>query len=201
MIRIILIGLVILLIITLVISYKKTKEGFESFFNELGEASENIISDIGSGITNIGKDIENSVTSTPSILTPSPTSGPVTTSVPQPPMLNQIQQAQSEIVVSGPGFDAMTLQQKTQLLRDVQKLVRNEVIVDRMMDNSINNPMLNQIQESNALNQGKEYSNECKKNCEGPCPRNKDGSCPPVPDMSEYIRKDQIPCWNCTLDY
>ncbi len=194
MIRFILIGLVILLVITLIISYKKTKEGFESFLNELGQASDNIISDVGSGITNIGQDIQNSVTSSPTL--------PIPDLTPQQPILNQTQ-TQSEIVVSGPGFDAMSLQQKTQLLRDVQKLVKNEVIADRTMDNSINNPLLNQtqVQKSDALNQGKEYSSECKKNCEGPCPRNKDGSCPPVPDMSEYIRKDQIPCWNCTLDY
>jgi hypothetical protein len=29
------------------------------------------------------------------------------------------------------------------------------------------------------------------------CPKPK---CPPMPDMSEYIRKDSIPCWACKLD-
>lgn len=24
-------------------------------------------------------------------------------------------------------------------------------------------------------------------------------SCPPMPDMSLYVRKDQIPCWGCYL--
>jgi hypothetical protein len=25
------------------------------------------------------------------------------------------------------------------------------------------------------------------------------GWCPACPDMSQYIRMDEIPCWNCTL--
>jgi hypothetical protein len=106
---------------------------------------------------------------------------------------------QSEIVISGPAFDAMTLQQKSELLKDVQQLVKNEIISQRQTTH-INTNSSN-ADDSESTQQGKEYNKSCKKNCEGPCPRNKDGTCPPVPDMSEYIRKDQIPCWNCTLDY
>ena len=29
--------------------------------------------------------------------------------------------------------------------------------------------------------------------------RKKKNKCPPMPDMSLYIRKDQIPCWGCDL--
>ena len=93
----------------------------------------------------------------------------------------------------------MTLQQKSELLKDVQQLVKNEIISQRQTTH-INNNSSN-AGDSESTQQGKEYNKSCKKNCEGPCPRNKDGTCPPVPDMSEYIRKDQIPCWNCTLDY
>jgi hypothetical protein len=39
--------------------------------------------------------------------------------------------------------------------------------------------------ESNSTAQGKEYSHV--------------NPTQPAPDMSEYIRKDSIPCWNCTL--
>jgi hypothetical protein len=106
---------------------------------------------------------------------------------------------QSEIVISGSAFDAMTLQQKSELLKDVQQLVKNEIISQRQTTH-INTNSSN-ADDSESTQQGKEYNKSCKKNCEGPCPRNKDGTCPPVPDMSEYIRKDQIPCWNCTLDY
>ncbi len=106
---------------------------------------------------------------------------------------------QSEIVISGPAFNAMTLQQKSELLKDVQQLVKNEIISQRQTT-PINTDSSN-TGDSESTQQGKEYNKSCKKSCEGPCPRNKDGTCPPVPDMSEYIRKDQIPCWNCTLDY
>jgi len=30
--------------------------------------------------------------------------------------------------------------------------------------------------------------------CPPPCPK-----CKTCPDMTQYIRKDEIPCWNCTL--
>lgn len=223
MIRFILIGLVILLILVLIHSYYKTKEGFESLLGEIEKATDTVVSDIGSGVSSLGKDIQNIVTSS------QPQQQTQQMQQQQQQMQQQQmqqQQPQSEIVISGPGFNAMSLQQKTELLRDIQKLVKNEVIADRQLTN-LNDfyrekrqerrerewdreqewkreQELNKINQMNsdALQQGKEYNNsECKKKCEGPCPRNKDGTCPPVPDMSEYIRKDQIPCWNCTLDY
>lgn len=107
---------------------------------------------------------------------------------------------QSEIVISGSGFDAMTLQQKSEILKDVQQLIKNELISQRQTT-PINSDSTANTDDSESTQQGKEFNKSCKKNCEGPCPRNKDGTCPPVPDMSQYIRKDQIPCWNCTLDY
>jgi hypothetical protein len=30
--------------------------------------------------------------------------------------------------------------------------------------------------------------------------RRPEKKCPPMPDMSLYIRKDQIPCWGCNLN-
>ena len=33
----------------------------------------------------------------------------------------------------------------------------------------------------------------------GPNSNNSCGWCPACPDMSQYIRMDEIPCWNCTL--
>ncbi len=215
MVRFILIGLIVLLLITLVVTYKKTTEGYESLLGDIENTTNSAVSDVGSGITNLGKDVENSVTSSQAQgLQPQPTGQTLgiglnqsigqTLGLSQQQQQQQQQTPQSEIVISGSGFDAMSLQQKTELLRDVQKLVKNEVIADRMLDN-LNNATAQGTEAvaatSNALQQGQEYTTECKKKCEGPCPRNKDGTCPPVPDMSEYIRKDQIPCWNCTLDY
>lgn len=36
-------------------------------------------------------------------------------------------------------------------------------------------------------------------NSEKPKKKKKAKKCPPMPDMSLYIRKDQIPCWNCVI--
>jgi hypothetical protein len=48
--------------------------------------------------------------------------------------------------------------------------------------------------------------NSCNSSCDGSCGGTCD-SCQSFypsdndPDMSKYIRKDQIPCWGCSLDY
>ena len=59
MVRLILISLIILLILTLIISYNKTKEGFETLTSELEKATNNIISDIGSNMPNMIVNKEN----------------------------------------------------------------------------------------------------------------------------------------------
>jgi hypothetical protein len=105
-----------------------------------------------------------------------------------------------QISISGSGYNAMTLQQRADLLRDVQKAVRNELLSHRSTM-----PILSgetrKSQDTDSTAQGKEYENSCHKDTEYRCPKNPDGSCPPIPDMSEYIRKDSIPCYGCSLDY
>lgn len=39
-----------------------------------------------------------------------------------------------------------------------------------------------------------EREKDLKKATEKACPK-----CPVCPDMSQYIRLDEIPCWNCSL--
>ncbi len=168
-----LITLLITVIIISIITYYKQRESFTDITNEsINKATETVVP-----ITDIPQEsVKQDTSSTPS--TPSTPDTPNT----------------SEIVISGQGFDAMSLQQKTDLLKDIQKLVRNEILAQRQIDqSSVNVP--NSSVQSESEQQGKEF-NKSK-----PCPANPDGSCPPVPDMSQYIRKDQIPCWNCTLDY
>jgi hypothetical protein len=46
-----------------------------------------------------------------------------------------------------------------------------------------------------AISQGKEYNNSCYKD------KMAKASCPPQPDMAQFIKKDAIPCWGCSLDY
>jgi hypothetical protein len=171
-----LITLLITVIIILIITYYKQRESFTDITNEsINKATETVIPVMDIPQESVKPD------------TPSTSSIPITPDTPDTPNT-------SEIVISGQGFDAMSLQQKTDLLKDIQKLVRNEILAQRQIDqSSVNVP--NSSVQSESEQQGKEF-NKSK-----PCPANPDGSCPPIPDMSQYIRKDQIPCWNCTLDY
>jgi hypothetical protein len=88
-----------------------------------------------------------------------------------------------EVIISGNAYDAMSLQKRTELLKDIQKIVKNEILNQRQTQPIIPG------------------ESRCTDPNSNPCPSNKDGSCPSMPDMSQYIRKDAIPCWNCALDY
>jgi len=104
-----------------------------------------------------------------------------------------------EVSLSTAGYDAMVLQQKMDLLKDIQKVVRNELIANRTTDPVGMVGSAGKVTDSTA--QGKEYEESCYKGTEYRCPKNPDGTCPPIPDMSNYIKKDQIPCWGCAIDY
>lgn len=123
----------------------------------------------------------------------------------------------SVVSVSDIAYDAMTAKQKSDLIRDIQRTIRHELLSARQLEH----PEYEQEQEqeeragSASVHQGRDYTRRCENNNgeggegegegEGEeqyrCPKNPDGSCPPVPDMSKYIRKDQIPCWGCSVDY
>jgi hypothetical protein len=82
------------------------------------------------------------------------------------------------------------------LLKNVQKMVRNELIASRSTDCLLPEegcPM------SDSCAQGKEYEMSSYKDTTKKAADDK--SCPPMPNMSEYIKKDKIPCWGCSLDY
>ena len=123
-----------------------------------------------------------------------------------------------EVTLSESGYNAMNLQQKINLLKDIQKVVKSDLIINRNLlqqiksqdngsdtDDSSNNGSDDSI----STMQGKEYENSCLKpkeddcyqDTEYRCPKNPDGSCPPLPDMTKYIKKDSIPCWGCSIDY
>jgi hypothetical protein len=110
----------------------------------------------------------------------------------------------------------MNLQQRMELLKDIQKIVKNEVLASRSTTPIISGETEKPRKEhnisgetkkpckssdTNSTAQGKEYEDTCCKGSEYRCPKNPDGSCPPVPDMTQYIKKDAIPCWGCSLDY
>jgi hypothetical protein len=97
---------------------------------------------------------------------------------------------------------AMALKYKSDLLKDLQKVVRNELIANRMtkrLERDDGEDGECEDDDSDAMAQGREYG--CHRQDTYRCPKNPDGSCPPVPDMSDFIKKDSIPCFGCSLDY
>ena len=129
---------------------------------------------------------------------------------------------QPQVTVSDTGYAAMALKQKSDLLNGIQKIVHNELLSSRMTQpvsgdarSMQGNPMGSSASAcgSNALAQGQGY-NQVKKPAKGnppqaessdSCDQPSDSSPAPyrssLPDMSQYIRKDSIPCWGCSLDY
>lgn len=91
---------------------------------------------------------------------------------------------------------------KSDMLRDIQSIVHNELISNLQMTSSNSQPYLQKMKRNGkskddddddcddqiAEQQGKEMSTTRPKR---PCPQ----------DMNDYIRKDSIPCMGCTLDY
>ena len=80
------------------------------------------------------------------------------------------------------------------LLRDIQQIVHNELLQNKGMTTANAQPLFQAaskervlLSEDPSLQQGAEHCNSRPTYC----PK----------DMSQYIRKDQIPCWGCTLDY
>jgi len=104
----------------------------------------------------------------------------------------------SQVGLTDTGYNAMELQQRAELLQDIQKTVRNELLASRSLTPTTFNP---DNLTTTSLIQGEEYGNNCHKENEYRCPKNPDGTCPPIPDMTEYIKKDSIPCWGCNIDY
>jgi hypothetical protein len=120
--------------------------------------------------------------------------------------LPQRNDIQPEVVMSDTSYDAMILKQKSDLLSNIQKMFRNELLANRSTDASVIDKASSSSYDSSSTQQGKEY-NKTSQKCESDdedsyrCPKNPDGSCPPVPDMTQYIKKDAIPCWGCSVDY
>ena len=73
---------------------------------------------------------------------------------------------------------AAAKQELAKMLQDFQQMAKVKTTGERMFT-----PLPGETANATpALQQGTEYGSNC-------------------PDMSQYVRKDAIPCWNCTLDY
>jgi hypothetical protein len=205
--------LVIILVIVIALSYYNNKEGFDDISNgyynkfskDLGNAMNTVVSDLSNSVDSATGNGDKP-TSTQGVNDSTPATAQV---APSPIVPIQATAANSsvptrtdvapQVDISGSAYNAMTLQQRADLLRDIQKVVRNEILVNRLTT-----PLLNETRKSkdtDSMAQGDEYSDSCYKDTEYRCPKNPDGTCPPIPDMTKYIKKDAIPCYGCSLDY
>jgi hypothetical protein len=81
------------------------------------------------------------------------------------------------------------------LIRDVEAALKQDLLFQKAMTtaNSQANLCLGDEEDedidSAALMQGQEYSSNCPSR-PTPCPK----------DMNEYVRKDSVPCYNCSVD-
>jgi hypothetical protein len=216
-IKAILIGLVVILIVVIAMSYHVNKEGFDDITAAASSASDGAASIIPASATQTVQPIPATGTPTvqpvPATGTPTTPGAPVipatgtptvqpipATGTPSAPATPARVDIVPEVTISGVGYDALTLQQRADLLRDIQKTVRNDILANRAMKPIISGET-RQSKDTDATAQGQEYESSCHKDTEYRCPKNPDGSCPPLPDMSQYIKKDAIPCWGCSLDY
>lgn len=82
------------------------------------------------------------------------------------------------------------------LIRDIQTALKQDLLAAKCMTTANSQDVLCEGDEedddvdSAALMQGQEYSSTCPNRPDADCPK----------DMSQYIRKDSIPCWNCSVD-
>lgn len=203
-------GLIVLLIVVIAASYYVNKEGFDDISNgylsglsqDLSSAINTVSSDVSSAV-GVAPGAGNGTISTQGVNDSAPAVAPPPTSTMTMTGGSSTTPVRTDVVpqvsISGSGYDAMNLQQKAELLKDIQKVVRNEVLASRSTTPVLNGNGRGNGSDSTA--QGQEYEDSCHKDTEYRCPKNPDGSCPPIPDMSQYIKKDQIPCWGCALDY
>lgn len=116
----------------------------------------------------------------------------------------------SVVPLSEMGYEAMSLKQRSNLLKEIQMMVRNELLSSRQLEKP--DQMMDEYEDEEVMDgacpsayQGEDYK---RRSPQGEAEaesdhyrysKNSNGSCPPVPDLSDYIRKDSIPCWGCSL--
>jgi hypothetical protein len=80
---------------------------------------------------------------------------------------------------------AFTKELEDRIAKSIASQLKDSLLSQRAIDSSIQDTSCPYASyQSNAVSQGQEYTHAKPS---------------PTPDMSEYIRKDSIPCWNCSL--
>jgi len=138
-----------------------------------------------------------------SFIVPKPKNGDVPVDGPSAPAASAVAPPKPTVVsptveISDTGFKAMELNKKSNMLNDIQQIVKNELLADRMLDSSIKNT-LNKPKKAYKKKSCDSYDNSCDNSYDDSCTDASDDS--PKIDMSQYIKKDQIPCWGCSIDY
>ena len=108
---------------------------------------------------------------------------------------------QPTVTLSDTGYAATELHQKAGLLQDIQKIVHNELLASRSTE-PVHGGKISHSS-SASISQGNEYNKASIKKSDSSCEDDEvdppyNNSCP---DMSQYIKKDSIPCAGCNLDY
>jgi hypothetical protein len=89
---------------------------------------------------------------------------------------------QPENTLSDTAKTAMESQGKSDFLKSIQKIIRNELLATRSTDSDMIGSSDSSCNGSDSTQQGQDYMSAKS-------------------DMSKYIKKDSIPCYGCTLDY
>lgn len=203
------VGLFIVLVVVLTITYYTQLEGF------IANKTATALPITGNGITpavapasrsDLSRDLQNASSSGTGFVPTQMTD--VTQAVTGSAASPQRNDIQPQVAMSDTSYDAMSLKQKSDLLTNIQKIFRNELLANRSTDSSMMDTTSSSCSDTSSTQQGNEF-NKVSQKCDDPsgdedsyrCPKNPDGSCPPVPDMTQYIKKDAIPCWGCSVDY
>lgn len=89
---------------------------------------------------------------------------------------------QPQNTLSDTAQTAMESQGKSDFLKSIQKIIRNELLATRSTDSDMIGASDSSCNGSDATQQGQDYMSAKS-------------------DMSKYIKKDSIPCYGCALDY
>ena len=129
--------------------------------------------------------------------TPGPGPAPTQQTIPNLPGMNNdamIDLLKNAIFGAPEARLAQEKQDQAKLLRDIQQIVHNELAADKGITASAQAFFKQNEDGSSTYSDGSEAE---KQGCEmygvRPkwCPKN----------MDDYVRKDSIPCWGCSLDY
>ena len=102
----------------------------------------------------------------------------------------------ADTTVSETTSNAKALQEQMSILKNIQELLKNQTLSARITE--VSTPSGSVSAETSSTQQGKEYESSCYKD---QMSHATNSACPATPDMAKYIKKDQIPCWGCNLDY